>query len=133
MDFETYQSAIPEFNNSRSYQQIPFQFSLYYKGSKDAEAVSYPFLAEPAGDPRRTFAESLINMTDRLGLIIVYNARFEKSRINELARDFPEYESALNSINDRIVDLMAPLNRKLIANQQCAADFNENRIGGNWS
>ncbi len=112
LDFETYQSAIPEFNNSRSYQQIPFQFSMYYKESKDSEAIPYSFLAEPAEDQRRTFAESLIKLTENPGLIIVYNAGFEKSRINELARDFPEYEAALNSINNRIVDLMEPFRAK---------------------
>jgi Domain of unknown function(DUF2779) len=112
LDFETYQPAIPEFDNSKPYQQIPFQFSLYTKESKDSEAVSFAFLADPAGDPRRSFSESLITRTAGPGQIMVYNAGFEKSRINELARDFPEYEVQLTEINTRIIDLMEPFRQK---------------------
>jgi hypothetical protein len=112
LDFETFQSAIPQFDNSRSYQQIPFQFSLYYKESKDSEAVPYAFLAESSGDPRKAFAESLIVQTQKPGSIVVYNAGFERSRINELARDFPEYAEQLNNINGRIIDLMEPFRQK---------------------
>lgn len=112
LDFETFMSAIPEFDNSRSYQQIPFQFSLYSKESKNSEAVPFAFLAEPSGDPRKAFAESLIKITEKPGLIVVYNAGFEKSRINELARDFPEYAEKLNDINSRIIDLMEPFRQK---------------------
>jgi hypothetical protein len=112
LDFETFMSAIPEFDNSKSYQQIPFQFSLFYKESIDSAAVAYSFLAVPAGDPRYAFAESLIKMTEKPGMILVYNAGFEKSRINELARDFAKFEKQLNNINGRILDLMEPFRQK---------------------
>lgn len=112
LDFETYMSAIPEFDNSRPYQQIPFQFSLYYKETKDSDAVPFSFLADAAGDPRRAFAENLISHTKHPGQIVVYNAGFEKSRINELSRDFPEFAEKLNDINSRIIDLMEPFRQK---------------------
>lgn len=112
LDFETYQSAIPEFDNSRPYQQIPFQFSLYYKESKESEAISFAFLEDPVGDPRRSFAESLITRTSGPGQIMVYNAGFEKSRINELPINFPDFEAQLNEINSRIIDLMEPFRQK---------------------
>lgn len=112
LDFETFQLAIPEFDNSRSYQQIPFQFSLYYKESKDSEAVPFAFLADTKGDPRKAFAESLIAQTQKPGSIVVYNAGFEKTIVNEIARDFPEYAEQLNSIYNRIIDLMIPFSQK---------------------
>lgn len=112
LDFETYMSAIPEFDNSRPYQQIPFQFSLYFRESMDSEAVPFSFLADTAGDPRRAFAENLIAHTNNPGQIVVYNAGFEKSRINELARDFPEYAELLSNIHSRIIDLMEPFRQK---------------------
>jgi hypothetical protein len=37
---------------------------------------------------------------------------FEKSRIEALAQDFPEYERELMAIHDRIVDLMIPFQRR---------------------
>lgn len=112
MDFESYMSAIPEYNNVRPYQQIPFQFSLYYKENMKAEAVPFSFLAEPEGDPRQQFIENLIKQTQRSGAIIVFNEGFEKSRINELARDFPEFAEELSNIHSRIIDLMVPFRDK---------------------
>lgn len=112
MDFESYMSAIPEYNNVRPYQQIPFQFSLYYKENMKAEAVPFSFLAEPEGDPRLQFIENLVKQTQRSGAIIVFNEGFEKSRINELARDFPEFAEELSNIHSRIIDLMVPFRDK---------------------
>lgn len=112
LDFETYMSAIPEFDSSRTYQQIPFQFSLYYKESRESEAIPFAFLAETTGDPRQQFIENLISQMQRPGAIIVYNAGFEKSRINELARDFPAYAEQLSNIHSRIIDLMEPFRQK---------------------
>ena len=31
MDFETFQPAVPMFDNSKPYMQIPFQYSLHYQ------------------------------------------------------------------------------------------------------
>ncbi len=112
LDFETYMSAMPEHDNSRPYQQIPFQFSLYYQKAEDSEPIPFSFLAENAGDPRKSFIENLIAQTNNPGSIMVYNAGFEKSRINEFARDFPEYEEELMNINGRIIDLMEPFRQK---------------------
>lgn len=112
LDFETYMSAIPEYDNLRPYQQIPFQFSLYYKENRKSEAIPFAFLAEPTGDPRQQFIENLINETKKTGSIIVYNAGFEKSRINELARDFPAYAEQLSDIHSRIIDLMELFRQK---------------------
>jgi predicted RecB family nuclease len=112
LDFETYMSAIPEFDNSRPYQPIPFQFSLYYKESKESEAIPYSFLADTTDDPRKAFIENLIAKIEKLCIVIVYFAGFEKSRINDLARDFPEYKEQLDNINSRIVDLMEPFRQK---------------------
>jgi TFIIF-interacting CTD phosphatase-like protein len=38
----------------------------------------------------------------------VYYAAFEKSRLKELAKSFPEYHEWVNIISDRIVDLNVP-------------------------
>lgn len=113
LDFETISFPIPEFDFSKPYQQIPFQFSLYYKESKRSKPKSFSFLADPFCDPRKRFVENLITSTKNPGSIIVYNAGFETARINELSRDFPEYQKKLNSINDRIIDLMVPFRQKL--------------------
>ena len=50
------------------------------------------------------------------GHVIVYNQSFEIARNNDLARDFPEYATALNAINSRIIDLLEPFKKRWLYN-----------------
>jgi hypothetical protein len=42
------------------------------------------------------------------GSVVVFNASFEKSRMKECAVLLPEYESWVNGVNQRVVDLLNP-------------------------
>ncbi len=112
MDFETFMTAVPMFDNSRPYQQIPFQYSLHYLKSKVSELEHYEFLAEAIGDPRKAFISRLLHDTERGGTILVYNKSFEVSRLNEIARDFPEFSEAIIERISRVADLMLPFQKK---------------------
>jgi len=46
------------------------------------------------------------------GSIIVWNQAFENTRLKEIARDFPEYADQIESVLERVVDLMVPFRRK---------------------
>ncbi len=63
MDFETFQPAVPLFDNSRPYQQIPFQYSIHYKETGESELKHFEFLAEPGEDPREKFIVKLLEDT----------------------------------------------------------------------
>ncbi len=95
LDFETFNPAIPLYDHNRPYQQIPFQYSIHHKENRDGELRHDEFLALPTSDPRLAFIERLITHTEGLGDILTYNQNFEKTRLKELARDFPEYAAAL--------------------------------------
>jgi hypothetical protein len=112
MDFETFQPAVPLFDNSKPYQQIPFQYSVHCKENKNSELKHFEFLADPGGDPRKKFIENLLNVTDGKGNIIVYNKTFEITRLKELAGDFPGYADNIEKRINRIVDLMVPFQKK---------------------
>jgi hypothetical protein len=112
MDFETFQPAVPLFDNSGPYQQIPFQYSVFLKKTKNSEDVHYEFLAEPGDDPRKKFIENILNVTKGKGDVIVYNKTFEITRLNEIARDFPEYAEDIEKLISRIKDLMVPFQKK---------------------
>ena len=111
MDFETFMPAIPMFNNSHPYQQIPFQFSVHHMDEKK-KLKHYSFLAEAEGDPRISFIENLLKAIEGEETILVYNQSFEISRLKELAQDFPEYCRQLSGLIIRIKDLMTPFQRK---------------------
>ncbi len=111
MDFETFMPAVPLFINARPYQQIPFQFCVYYLNKKGAKPELREFLAEAGSDPRETFIRALIEATPAPGPIVVYNKAFEATRMAELARDFPAYEVELTDRQERLVDLLEPFAR----------------------
>jgi len=112
MDFETFQPAIPLFDNSKPYQQIPFQYSVFLKKNNDTEAEHFEFLAEPGEDPRKKFIENLLKVTKGSGDVIVYNKTFEITRLNEIARDFPDYADEIEKLISRIKDQMILFQKK---------------------
>lgn len=112
LDFETFSSAIPMYENSSPYQQIPFQFSLHFIESENAPLQHTEFLAEPGIDPRKELAERLCTDIPKNVCVTAYNMGFEKGRIKELAKLYPELAEHLMNIHDNIVDLMIPFQKK---------------------
>lgn len=112
MDFESFQPAVPLFDDSKPYQQIPFQYSIFLKRTKDSEAKHFEFLAEPGEDTRKRFIENLLKVTDDKGDVLVYNKTFEITRLNEISNDFPEYAEDIEKLIARIKDLMVPFQKK---------------------
>jgi SNF2 family DNA or RNA helicase len=107
LDFETYQSVLPEFDGIRPYQQILFQYSLHIQTRDDRE-----FLAEAGKDQRRALAESLCADIPMGECVLVYNMTFEKGRIKELAETFPDLATHLTDINSNLRDLMVPFKKQ---------------------
>lgn len=106
LDFETIQFPVPIWAGTRPYQQIPFQFSLHVV-TADGLLEHAEFLDISGGDPSSPFADELIRLCGKNDHpVFVYNATFERSRINELAKRFPEKASHLLAITERIVDLL---------------------------
>jgi hypothetical protein len=103
-DFETYQNAIPKTICTRPYQPIPFQYSLHIM-HEDGGLEHREYLASNYNEPRLDLIIQKINDLGNTGSIIAYNDSFEKSRIKELARDFPAYYEPLMNMLDRFKDL----------------------------
>jgi len=110
LDFETFQQAVPDFNNQNPYAQVPFQYSLHILKNSDLRHAEY--LGEPEKDPRERFIKQIINDTENIETILVYNMGFEKRILNSLAKIFPEYENEIGEITSRISDLMIPFRDK---------------------
>ena len=108
LDFETFQMAIPMFDGTRPYEQIPFQFSLHIVRKAGAKPEHRKFLAEGRNDPRTDFMRELKSSVEPSGSIVVFNASFEKSRLKECAEFLPEYKSWVEAANNRVVDLLNP-------------------------
>ena len=109
IDYETCQYAIPEYEGTKPYQQIPFQYSLHIIKEDGAPIEHREFLAE-VGDENiiRNFAESMINDLPEDGSVIVYNKSFEASRNREIGEMYPDLKDEMERINANMVDLMIP-------------------------
>ena len=63
------------------------------------------FLAADGSDPRRPCAEALADLPPE-GAVIAWNASFERQCLMGLAARFPDLAPALQSLADRLVDLL---------------------------
>ena len=114
IDYETIQLAVPEYEGTKPYQQLPFQYSLHIIRDEDAKTIEHKeFLAQiDDKDFLRHFAQSMIKDIPDNGSVIIYNNSFEPSRNRELARMFPDLADELNRINTQIVDFLVPFRRR---------------------
>ena len=112
LDFETYQEAIPPYDNIRPYMQIPFQYSLHYYESDGEKLLHKEFLGESSTDPRRSLAESLIRDIPKGVCTVAYNMMFEKMVIKNLAFIYPDLSSHLMDIYNNMHDLMIPFKNR---------------------
>ncbi|UTV80145.1 DUF2779 domain-containing protein [Acidithiobacillus sp. YTS05] len=104
IDFETLNPAIPLWAGTRPYQQVPFQWSCHIETKDNLKHTA--FLADGLDDPRRSFIESLLDTVGNEGPVIVYNASFESCRLQECAEAFPDLAERIESVIDRIFDLL---------------------------
>lgn len=113
IDFETFQLAIPEYDGTKPYQQLPFQYSLHIVKKEGAQLKHKEFLAQiDDKDFLRHFTESMIKDMPENGSVIVYNKSFEHSRIKELAKLYPDLENELIRINSNMVDFLPPFKKR---------------------
>ena len=109
LDFESMQPTLPQWDGTRPYMQVCFQYSLHYIEHEGGELKHKAFLAPGDGsDPRRSLAEALCRDIPMNVCTMAYNDPFEKTRIKEMAEAFPELAPHLNNIRENIIDLLIP-------------------------
>ena len=111
-DFESFQPAIPPFDDIGPFKQIVFQYSLHYIEYEGGPLLHKEFLAYPGQDPRRALAEQMCADIPKDACVVTYNMTFEKGRTKELAALYADLRDHLMNIHDHIVDLMVPFRSK---------------------
>jgi hypothetical protein len=105
IDYETYPSAIPLFDQYSPYNQIPFQYSLHIARSREEIPVHKEFLHTAPEDPSEFFVRSLAENIGATGSVIVWNKTFESGINSGMARRLPEAQGFIAALNGRIYDL----------------------------
>jgi hypothetical protein len=108
LDFETFQTAVPEFDDTRPYQQVPFQFSLHVAAAPGAALAHQSYLSEGKIDPRPEFLALLRDRLGEAGPIICYNAAFERGIVAAAVEVVPDFKDWWKKTKKRFVDLLVP-------------------------
>ncbi len=104
LDAETVMLALPRFPSTRPYQSLPVQWSNHIE-LESGDVMHQEFLHNEASEPRRQWAEALIESLGEKGSIVVYSA-YEEALLRQLAETFPEFKSAFKAIVKRLWDLL---------------------------
>lgn len=128
LDFETAQYAVPQFKDSRPYQQIPFQYSLHYIERKGGELKHKDFLGDGVSDPRRALAEQLVSDIPLNACTTAYNKSFECGRIKDMADLFPDLSEHLLNIRDHVVDFLDPFRAGYYYNEAMRGSFSIKKV-----
>ena len=105
LDFEAVMPAIPLYAGTRPYEVIPFQWSLHHVDS-DGVVSHNEFLGNADCDPRRSFAESLLESLRGTKLPVVVYSSYEQARLKELATIFPDLAKPIRSVVRQLTDLL---------------------------
>lgn len=121
LDFETAQLAVPVWEGTRPYQQLPFQWSCHIQ-DRPGQIRHEEFLDLTGDPPMRGFAQSLLLVCQETGPIFVYGS-FEKTVIHGLIQHLPDLAGSLQALSDRVVDLLPVM-------RQC---YYHPEMRGSWS
>jgi hypothetical protein len=123
LDFETFQTAIPLYEGTKPYQQIPFQYSLHYVKEKGGQLEHKEYLAEHGSDPREELALRLVEDIPLDACILAYNEDIEKNVILKLALLYPKLQEHLTKIAQNVRDLMVPFDKGYVYDKAMNGSF----------
>ncbi|WP_435229368.1 DUF2779 domain-containing protein [Pseudopelagicola sp. nBUS_20] len=114
LDYETSQSLLPQWEGTRPYQQVPFQYSLHVQREPDGDIEHHEYLHREESNPIPALLKNLRKDIGDVGSILVWYEPFEKTRNTEMAEAFPEHKAFLFNLNERVIDLMQPFSDQTI-------------------
>lgn len=100
LDFETYQAVVPEHPGMKTYEQVPFQYSVHVMPRMDADLAEVEeahFLDLTGDDPRRAIAESLVKHIPYGASVVAYHKSTEENIVKRLAQQFTDLADHLLS------------------------------------
>ncbi len=99
MDMEIWATAIPQLQNTKPFEQVPF-LACFYNGAEHTY-----FITDHPEDDRYNFAQQLILNTKNYNSVLVYDKTMEVLAINKLIDLFSDLKEELNFLISKIVDV----------------------------
>lgn len=107
VDVESFQPAIPRYDGTSPFMQLPFSFSAHHL-LPDGELKHYVFVAEPGADPRKEFLNEFLKATEGTCPILAYDVSAENQVLKLLRKQFAERREEIDQRTKRMHDLMKP-------------------------
>ena len=105
LDFETVVPAVPLYAGMRPWQQVLTQYSCHIQEYPGGPISHQQFLHGDPSDPREPLLISLLAMLGDEGTVLMYS-HFERDRVRDLAKAFPQYASEITALEYRWFDLL---------------------------
>ncbi len=113
LDFETVSPAIPIWDGTGPYAQVPAQFSCHV-AMVGGGLAHHEWIADGPGDPRPGIAQAVVDACRGADVVIAFNATFEKKCLKGLAEGVPALAAELTGIVDRMRDLAEPIRKGMV-------------------
>jgi hypothetical protein len=110
LDFESVMTAVPLYPDVGPFAQLTTQYSVHVCSAPGEVSAHHEYLADPSTDCERELAERLCEALGGAGSIVVYSS-FEKTRLNAMARRFPDLDDRMGAVTRRLFDLLPVLRR----------------------
>jgi len=109
LDIEVWMPAIPFYEGTKSFEQIPFLFSMIWKENQHIEKFSY--LKPIEVDDRLTFLETILKETESFNTILMYDKSLEESVLDQLGELYPAHKKNIAILKSKIVDVSEPIQK----------------------
>ncbi len=122
LDFETTAPAVPRFDGTHPFDNVPFQFSCHVQMNAEGPLLHSEYLHDSSSDPRQGLLNALLASIGPSGSVVAYFQSFERRCLLDLAKHFPEHAEALTAIAERLVDPL-PIFRASVYDREFRGSF----------
>jgi len=109
LDIEVWMPAIPYYDETKPFQQIPFLFSMI--SEENGKLKNYSYFKPIEEDLRKDFLEHILLVTKEFQSILMFDKSLEETVLNQLAELFPQYRNDISALKSKIVDLAEPIRK----------------------
>lgn len=107
MDMEIWSPAVPKYEGTSPFEQIPFLFSVCFFNNGRPDFINY--LKPIETDSRFEFLNAVLKATQNFESVIVFDKNLEQQVLGKLENLFPERKPEIEILRRKLVDLAEPV------------------------
>lgn len=109
LDMEIWSPAIPKYNGTSPFEQIPFLFSICYLNEEEPVFTNY--LKPIETDSRKEFLTAVLEATKNFDSVLVFDKNLEQQVLGKLENLHPEYKVEVEILRKKLIDLAEPIQK----------------------